>query len=306
MKEVMWNPKDGYSVCYCTSLWDEKSVAFFGKDSAINHAFKFRDCWKTSRFGCFCRRFHAVSSSSSTCHCWSLPKSLFLVCHTILDAARMVFFSKNRFIITSSNGPNAIVETTPERLEASVFLTDVVPSTSLCWLRSVELVFPPFEDDYLRATEPAYSDWLGTLDYVKHELNTPMINLHMHMAKPEVDSNGKIVGRRTYRPNFRMQHSEKVMNMYFRLLNTFRRLHELKGFTMYLPLPWGWDQAGYRRAKRREELWQVYESERVRVQELLGRKILGENYDHFSRDGNRNSTSQWEILTWYQNEPLFD
>ena len=57
MKEVMWNPKDGYSVCYCTSLWDERSVAFFGKNSGINHAFKFRDCWKTSRFGCFCSPF---------------------------------------------------------------------------------------------------------------------------------------------------------------------------------------------------------------------------------------------------------
>ena len=129
------------------------------------------------------------------------------------------------------------------------------------------------------------------------------MDLHMRMAEPELDSNDKIVGGRIYRPNFRMQESMKVMEMYFRLHNTFRRLHGFKVFTMYLPLPWGWDQAGYRRAKEREELWEFCESERVRIQELVGRKILGENYDHFSRDGNRNSASQWEVLTWYQHEP---
>ena len=243
-KEVMWNPKDGYSVCYCTSRWDEQAVSIFGKNSAINHSFKFRDCWKTSRFGCFCRRFHAVSSSSSMCRCWSPPTSLFLVCHAILDAARRVFFSNNSFIITSSNGPNAIAETTPERLEASIFLTDLVPFTSLCWLRSVELVFPPFEDDYLRATEPAYSDWLRTLDYIKHELNTPLMDLHMHMADPEVN-NGTVVGGRIYRANITKQQFEKVITMYIRLLATFRRLNGFKCFTMHLELPSGWNQAGY-------------------------------------------------------------
>ena len=137
------------------------------------------------------------------CHCWSPPTSLFLVCPAILDAARTVFFSSNRFIITSSNGPNAIAETTPDRLEASVFLTDVVPFTNLCWLRSLELVFPPFEDDYLSVTEPAYSDWLQTLDYIKDELNTPMMDLHMHMADPEEDDNGTVVGAPIYRQSYK-------------------------------------------------------------------------------------------------------
>ena len=161
IKEIMWNPKAGYSVCYCISSFDEEAEAFFGKNSAIGHSFKFRNCWATPGMGCFCRRFHAVSSSM--CHCWSPPRSLFLVCRDILNDARKIFFSKNRFIITSSKGPNGIAEGTPQRLEASVFLTNVVPLASLRYLRSIELVFPPFEDDYLRATDPAYSDWLQTI-----------------------------------------------------------------------------------------------------------------------------------------------
>ena len=302
MKEVMWNPKDGYSVCYCISRWDEEAEGFFGKTSAISHSFKFRNCWATSRVGCFCRRFHAVSSSSPICHCWSPPTSLFLVCHELLDAARMLFFSNNRFIITSSNGPNAIAETTPQRLEASVFLAEVVPFTSLRWLRSIELVFPPFEDDYLRATEPAYSDWLQTVDYVKNELNTPMMDLCMHMAEPETDT-GAVVGGRIYRPNLTNEQSSKVIAMYVRLLNTFPPLYRFKGFTMHLALPWGWDQTGHHRPERSRELWEAHEKKRVRMQEGFGRKMLGEKFDQVSKDSsNRRSKSQWEEFTWTKYE----
>ena len=301
MKEVMWNPKDGYSVCYCISTWDEEAEGFFGTTSAISHSFKFRNCWATSRLGCFCRRFHAVSSSSPMCHCWSPPTSLFLVCHDILDAARMLFFSNNRFIITSSNGPTAIAETTPERLEASVFLTDIVPFSSLHWLRSVELVFPPFEDDYLRATEPAYSDWLQTIDYIKNQLNTPIMDLHMHMADPETYA-GTVVEGRIYRPNLTKEQSKKVIAMYVRLLNTFTPLFRFKGFTMHLALPWAWDQSGYHRPERSGELLAAYEQKRVRMQEIFGRKFLGEKSDPVSRDSNRESNSQWEELTWTKYE----
>ncbi len=301
MKEVMWNPKDGYSVCYCISNFDEEAEAFFEKTSAISHSFKFRNCWATSRVGCFCRRFHAVSSSSSMCHCWSPPTSLFLVCHDILDAARMVFFSNNRFIITSSNGPNAIAETTPERLEASVFLTDVVPFTSLRWLRSLELVFPPFEDDYLRHTEPAYSDWLHTIDYIKNELHTPMINLHVHMADPETD-NGTVVGGRIYRPNLTGDQYMKVFAMYYRLLKTFPPLDRFKGFTMHLAVPFWWDETGYHRPQLTHETLQIYEKARVHMQEICGREIIGDKIDQVLMDSNRRSDSQWLELTWTKYE----
>lgn len=172
-----------------------------------------------------------------------------------------------------------------------MFLTDVVTFTSLCWLRSLELVFPPYGNDYLSVTRPAYSDWLQTLDYIKDELDTPLMNLHMHMADPEEDSNGTVVGGRTYRPNFTKEQSKKAIIMYVRLLKTFTRLRGFKGFTMHLALPWGWDQADYRRPYRSEELWEAYERKCVHMQEFFGRKILGENYDQFSRDSNRKSNS---------------
>ena len=133
---------------------------------------------------------------------------------------------------------------------------------------------------------------------IKHELNTPMMDLHIHMADPEVDY-GTVVGGRIYRGNFTKQQFEKFITMYVCLLDTFRRLHGFKCFTMHLALPSGWNQADYQRWKRNEELWESCEWQRVHMQETLGRRILGENYDHFSRDGNRKSNSQWEVLTWY-------
>ena len=133
-----------------------------------------------------------------------------------------------------------------------------------------------------------------------------MMDLHMHMADSEEDDNGTVVGARIYRPNLTKEHSKKVIRMYVRLLNTFTRLRGFKGFTMHLALPWGWDQAGYHRPYRSEELWEAYKRKRVHMQEIFGRKIVGENYDQFSRDSNRKSNSQWEELAFYRYKLFID
>ncbi len=301
IKEVMWNPKNGYSVCYCISTFDKEALAFFDENSAIGHSFKFRNCWATSGVGCFCRRFHAVSSSS-LCNCWSPPRSLFLVCRDFLQSAREVFFSQNRFIITSSKGPNGLAESTPERLEASVWLKNIVPFISLRWLRSVELVFPPFEGDYLRATDPAYGDLLQTIEHVEKELCIRMIDLHIHMADPETD-NGSVVGAPTYRPNLEKEQSQKVIAMYVRTLKTLPPLNRFRRFTMHLAVPWGWDETGYHRSKRSHETMQAHEKKRMHIQEMVGRSIVGgNNIDQVLINSNRRSDSQWVESTWTKYE----
>ena len=299
INEVMWNPKDGYSVCYCISSFDDEAEAFFGKNSAIGHSFKFRNCSATLGVGCFCRRFHAVSSS--ICHCWSPPRSLFLVCRDILHDARKIFFSSNRFIITSSKGPNDIAEGTPQRLEASVFLTNVVPFTSLRCLRSVELVFPPFEEDYLRATDPAYSDWLQTIDHVKNELCIPMLDLHIHVADPQTD-NGRVVEASTYRPNLSKEQARTIIAMYIRTLKSFPSLDQFKSFTMHLAVSWGWDRTGYRRSERSHETLEAHERKRINMERTVGRSILGDNIDRVLMDSKRRGDSQWLESTWTRYE----
>ena len=61
-----------------------------------------------------------------------------------------VFFTTNRFVITPAKGCATVPESTPSRLEISIFLTTIMPSNALGFLRFIEVVFPPFDEDYLR------------------------------------------------------------------------------------------------------------------------------------------------------------
>jgi hypothetical protein len=57
-----------------------------------------------------------------------------------------------------------------------------IPHSVLRILRFGEIVFPPFEEDYLRITEPAYQQWLQTVTLMKELLNFPNFTLRVHMA----------------------------------------------------------------------------------------------------------------------------
>ncbi|KAK4103512.1 hypothetical protein N658DRAFT_505199 [Parathielavia hyrcaniae] len=103
----------------------------------------------------FCRRRHAVFSPN--CTCWAPPgPALFLVCRTLSESARHVFFSRNRFIICddkaypiwrlpslqpgSSPGPGELPNSLIQRdsytyvfknFAASEFLRDIMPAPAL-------------------------------------------------------------------------------------------------------------------------------------------------------------------------------
>lgn len=70
-----------------------------------------------------------------------------------------MFFSMTRLVITPAAGYTHPTET-PDRLETLIFLKDALPSTALRYVKGLEIVFPPFLDDYLRLREPAYDQWL--------------------------------------------------------------------------------------------------------------------------------------------------
>jgi hypothetical protein len=98
------------------------------------------------------------------------------------EDAQAIFFMKNRFVITPSKGCNHVADGTPARLEVSIFLTKIVSPNALGFLTFLEVVFPPFDNDYLRLHEPAYQDWLQTIDYVRDKLYLPTFTLRFYMA----------------------------------------------------------------------------------------------------------------------------
>lgn len=156
LKEVEWNPKDNFYLHYRSSGCPRSSGEYdLCGDEKQHYGCQFRSCWENDEeIGCFCQLYH--SSYSSRCQCWSQPTTLFLVCRVLCEDARAVFFSMNHFIIAPVNGCIEPAET-PDDLEILTFLKDTLPPTALHYLKSLEIVFPPFRDDYLRPHEQAYN-----------------------------------------------------------------------------------------------------------------------------------------------------
>ena len=269
--EVEWNPEKGYYLYYrgCGGSYD--------CPDDLHVACQFRNCWGSSYIGCFCRRSHAAFSSN--CHCWSPPTSLFLVSRLLLEDAQEVFFTRNRFIITPSAGCNHLAAHTPNRLEASVFLTDVVPCPALRFLRFLELIFPPFEHDYLRPHEPAYKDWLQTLDQVKQHLSLPALTLRVYMADyllPEGGGGGERTLPSSFHAHMTKEQGMTIMTSYMRTLTPLAKLKGLKGFFAHLAWPFWNSRTGRRR-------WRE-DKEPVRRQMRYGearieRVVMGDGYD---------------------------
>lgn len=130
VKEVEWNPRDGYYMrCRndsCTHYWGPwfaqlacPSMADWVPNDHVpcdqglyHHSYQFRNCWQSladraCRRGCFCRRHHAAYSLSTPgrqCICWLPPQPLFLVSKQLYQDAQFIFFSQNRIIITPLDG----------------------------------------------------------------------------------------------------------------------------------------------------------------------------------------------------------
>ncbi|VBB76049.1 Putative protein of unknown function [Podospora comata] len=154
----------------------------------VHNGCQFVECWT---IGCFCRLQHSAASDS--CRCWAAPTDLFLICRTLYLDAQVVFFSQNRFVVHDydSSSPSGVPnheELLPrqypfDRFAVSEFLRDVVPQGCLDMLRSLEVVFPPYNwEVWPQDDSPAQKDWLATVDWAKDKLNLRGLTLRVVMA----------------------------------------------------------------------------------------------------------------------------
>jgi hypothetical protein len=129
---------------------------------------------------------------------------LFLICRTLYREAQFVFFSRNRFIVHDFRArlpwflpheqydqpvaPDTINTSTEnrypfERLTASEFLRDIVPTHCLGYLRFLELVFPPYlPNAWPRQEDPAGLDWAATVNWLREQIEVPALTLRVVMA----------------------------------------------------------------------------------------------------------------------------
>jgi len=204
--EVSWDRfEGGYTIEYtnCTELDG------FGTKTwpSIHHGCQFAHCWLKSwrrgvpLVGCFCRRRHTAFSSS--CQCWNPPgPSIFLVCRNLCADARLVFFSRNRFIIPDYSALTPLTPPKPPlpylassmrqgpypyaELAASIFLrgggdiVSTVPASCLGHLRFLELVFPAYHwNTWPQADHPAMRDWRETAAWLRDRMNLSALTMRL-------------------------------------------------------------------------------------------------------------------------------
>ncbi|KUI62865.1 hypothetical protein VP1G_09991 [Cytospora mali] len=207
LKEVEWNPKDGYYLRYrtITCIRAYKPSYEFGTcpppgdwtpndrvpcdQNFYHHSCQFRNCWQgPAENGCFCQRYHAAytasSSSRKQCACWMPPQPLFLVSRQLYQDAQFVFFHHNRIIVTPPEGlwprspsPEAEVGMYP----ASIFLRSALPPSSLGYLRFLDIIFAPV-NHVPKDDDPAYLDWKRTLEWARDKLELPRLTLRVEIA----------------------------------------------------------------------------------------------------------------------------
>ncbi len=284
-----------------------------------------------SSVGCFCRLRHAAFSSN--CRCWAPPTPLFLICHTLAEDARYVFFSRNRFVISDSLASpldpyqafispmmewhrlrftlglaaQSRVPPPPEpprpsaypaqRLAASQFLRDVVPVNCLGYLRFLELVFPPYNDQcWPQDGHPALQDWAYTLDWAKNKISVPSLTLRLTMAG--------VLDIPPHSPDERREltqaQGDQVLAGYNRILSTLACFREGGLAHFYANFAWPWKWASWS-----EDILEDTDTPGVvrdwlrSTEDVLNenaeRFILGNRYERDSQKRKRKEDRNWEM-----------
>lgn len=277
ISEVLWRPNEGFRVTY-----DFDCRFAYESHPGINCSCRKLRCRQNCLTGVFCP--YKFAAASSTCCCWTPPTPLFLVCRQIHKEARKVFLNRNRFIITPSDHFRTPVVRAPDRLEASVFLTKAIHLSELRFLRFIEIVFPPFEEDYFQHAEQAYQDWVETIERVRKYLNLSMLTVRVyHVNSPLWNARGG------YRSQVTKEQAIKICTAYFRTVQPLGKLQGLHRFYAHLAWPYAWTERGKRRLRENAEsvrqgtLKLNMKAEEIVMGKHYGRIILAEVQPHKSQ-----------------------
>jgi hypothetical protein len=218
----------------------------------------------------FCRRAHAAFSAR--CDCWIMPQPLFLLCKIVRREAEQVFFRENRIVIKPAAGINCLADATPRVLEASTYLKNVIPAHALRHLRVLEIVFSPLKGAWLQEHEPAYRDWLSTLDFVKDKLSYSKLTLRVAFS-------AWAPNHASYGPIFYPEPSEEsirgIYESYKRILFPLAvlREHGLVHLQLDLASP-SWLHVGHGETAKDELRRRAVESTRTEIET----RVMGEGH----------------------------
>lgn len=155
----------------------------------------------------------------------------------------------------------------PVQVEASLFLRNWVPTSAIYHLRSLDIIFPPFEDDCLLPDSASYQRWLLTLSYLAQHANLPKLMLTVRMSGPE-GGQGRL-----------------AQEMYTRTLTPLVRLTGLQDLYIHLAYP---------------RIHREHGSRIDRMEQCLEQMVMGTGYDSKARGKGRLSIVMIEnaMLLW--------
>jgi hypothetical protein len=202
----------------------------------------------------------------------------------------------NRFIIVApSEECHGPVSSTPERLDISIFLRDFVPSQALSLLKFLDIVFPPFYNDYLGESDPAYQDWLQTINHLGNLATLPVLTLRVHMADiPLFPEHAP-----EYRTKLTREESQTIVKAYERAIKPLSKLRErgLDRFFADLTLPWGRTAESI---KKHEEDPSSFTVERRGLRMWAERLVMGCEYDSTTLRFGEPEEPQWRLEAFEQ------
>lgn len=189
------------------------------------------------------------------------------------DLAREVFFRENRFVMVPEGGARNVVDRLPEQIHAEKFLREVVPMDAMKYVRTLELVFPPFRTPSISSP---YKEWEDTLKAVRGDLNLPKLTIRVCFAdKRPYDEPGSSQDE-PFRPIMPMKDSMHIYASHVRVLRPLGQLEGLGRFFVKVAWPWEWTKRGrWRRREEREGVQRGVEDAEGRIE----RFVMGEGYE---------------------------
>ena len=290
LSEIQYSPTRAYHLHYSTFFCGGGSPP--DCPASVHYACAFRNCWQRGggNIGCFCSAAHTAFWTE--CRCWTPPTALFLVSKAVLEVVREVFLNANRFVIVPEGGGDwvtcrDVVDHSPERMPAAIFLTQVVPRGALRHLRFLEVVFPPFRTPWMLAHEPAYQQWQEAIEIVRDHLTLPALTLRVYFAdRLPYDEHSDT----PFRDEMTKEQAMEIYKSYMRIVMPLQGLEGLSKLFVHVAWPWEWTFRGQWRRRVQKD---AVEREVRDVEARLERIVMGVGYEN-ERVGKRElGECQW-------------
>ncbi|KAL2012827.1 hypothetical protein VTN00DRAFT_352 [Thermoascus crustaceus] len=203
------------------------------------------------------------------------------------EQARYVFYSRNVFSLKldcwPSRAPSSSPTMTPWKVENSQFL-GLFPVDCVKHLHRIEWKFPEMDDSCFLPVQQGTADWIDTLDFIARNDILPKLTLILDLSHDEAAIEWR--GDETVANNVdNKEIHEMKWSLYQRVVEPVVRLRGLKD--VFVHISW--------------LLTRRYDHIRDRREQILERRVMGDDYDSFARGRNRQEESllkRWNVPTY--------